>query len=752
MKTNNIQTKSNLRQVYLAGIFLVLALPILTLPPIFFPPDWAKTILFRSVLSVIIFLLAFQTWHSKKSLLLPKIKNNKIVLALGGLFVTFLLATIFSQDYYFSLWGSPYRSGGFVTFAFYIVFAVLTFLLLKEKDWQKVWEFSFLTGAVISLLAFVQNQERPASTLGNPILLAIYLLILFFPMLIFAIKEPWNSALSKWKKIIYILALGLFLCVIILTGSRAAYLALILGAIYFTLFYPQKHIGKFKIALIIALIFVALAVYYVNVNENFPQFLKENKVFQLLQPRLSISLFLADPRFSAWQVAFSAIKEKPILGYGPENFSIGFDKYYNPALPYISKNWGNWYDKGHNIIIDTAMQAGILGTIAYLLLFFIVFFSLQKGKKELQKIDDNGNKKIVIHGIQTALIAYFSANFFSFDSFSSYLIYFLLIGYSMHLLNNNSDNQNKIFQPKPIPKIFIYALFFVLVFFLYQYNLKPMQIEAKINSQINADLIEADKNTCDKNFALADKNLLNHSFLDGYMRIKYIEFIKSCAFANPEKNIEYAKKGIEIMKPALKIMPSYSRLWIYLGSFSVIVASNEKDLAVKNNLLSEARSYFKKAFDLAPKHQEILIEQAKLEMIAHNYKAMEDYSDKCVALDSSLGECYWQKAISEIYLRNLKQAKENIDLASQKTYKTESLESLNQLINAFGFALDYQDISLAYQKLIKLNPDTAQYHSSLAFVYLKLKDYDNAKKEALIFLKLMPEAKGEVQAFLKTIP
>lgn len=90
---------------------------------------------------------------------------------------------------------------------------------------------------------------------------------------------------------------------------------------------------------------------------------------------------IADPRFSAWQITLKAIKEKPIFGWGPENLSIGFDKYYDPSLPYISKEWGGWWDRAHNIILDTAATFGIPAVIIYLALFAVLFWQLQKSKK-----------------------------------------------------------------------------------------------------------------------------------------------------------------------------------------------------------------------------------------------------------------------------------------------------------------------------------------------------------------------------------
>ena len=198
MKNNSMQNK--FRWTYLTGLFMILALPILILPPYFFPADWGKTLIFRSIMAILLFLFAWQTLSRKDEVLLPDLKKSKITWALSALFIVYLLASIFSIDANFSFWGSPYRGGGFVDFAFYFIFTFLAFILFTKKDWQKAWIFSIFTGLLVSLIAVIQyyglfnriflsTPTRPPSTMGNPIILAIYLLLLLFNSLSLGIKE-----------------------------------------------------------------------------------------------------------------------------------------------------------------------------------------------------------------------------------------------------------------------------------------------------------------------------------------------------------------------------------------------------------------------------------------------------------------------------------------------------------------------------------------------------------------------------------
>lgn len=770
MKNNAFVIKFN--WIYLGGFLVILALPLLALQPWFLPPDWGKTIVFRSITAILLCLFAYQFLYAKEQLNLPNIKKNKTIWLLGGVFLVFFIASIFSVDPYFSFWGSPLRSGGSVNMAFYITFAILIFLLAKKNDWTKIWNYSIIIGGLVSLIAVIQFYgllsniivsitAKPASTLGNPNFLAMYVLLLFFITLSLGIKKYLGTIGTKARvkaSAWYAFALLLFLYIIVITGSRAVYLGLLIGSIFFVLFYPVRNTKKFNALKIIFagfLVLMVLLVWYTNVNPKVPNVLSQNKIFQAVYPRLSISLFLNDARFSAWQIALRALKEKPLLGWGPENFSVGFDKHYDPSLPYMNDITSNWWDKAHNILLDIGVQTGILGIIIYLALFGIIFWQLQKTKqKEALLANVIENLPLMAHGAQATLAAYLVANMFSFDSFSSYLLFFLLVGYALHLtlpnfnINENPPSVENTSQKTFFKKSALAVLFILLIVFLWQYNFVPLQINSKIN--ISGNL--AYKINCSKVFSNMDSILPRHSLLDSYVRLQYMYFTEGCANAYPGKNTAYAPRIVEILKEATTIQPLFTRFWIYLGQFTNEEASLQQDPNKKAEFLKEATSYLQKANQLAPAHQEIMVEQAKTYMLAGDYNSMKNEAQKCVNIYQNYGDCYWFLGLSEIYSKNYVQAQKDIDMASQKSFDTHSFSALYDLADAYSAVSDYKNLSQVYEQLILLNPKVPQYHSSLALIYQKIGEYKKAREQALIVLKLTPELKDQVDAFLKTLP
>lgn len=764
MENNTI--KNGFHWLYMLGFFGILTLPILVIPPWFYPPDWGKSIIFRSVLAILLFLFLWQFFYRRNEITPPSFKNNKVLWALGALFTVFLLASIFSVDPFFSFWGSPHRGDGFTTFIFYFVFASLTSILLKKEDWKKTWIFSIAIGILASLIGIIQYYglfnkiflsipDRPPSTMGNPDFLATYLLLLFFITLSFFIKKTPSENIhypdqkqNKYLKIFYLLSCLLFLYTILITESRAAYLGLTIGLIYFFLFLPKKTTAL-KIGAVTFLIIVCSLAVYINTFARFPQLLENNKLFKSIDSRLSIKLLAEDPRFAAWKIELNILKSKPLLGYGPENFAVGFDKYYDPSIPYLNADIG-WWDRAHNILFDIGSQAGILGIIAYLSLFIVSLWQLQKLKNNQRKITaGNGNPWIIPHGIQAALIGYFITNFFGFDSSATYLIFFFIIGYSLYL--TYSDYNKKSHSPYKKIKgrgIIICASSLILIIFLWQYNFIPLQVNSQINISNNLTSLKQ----CDQALNIMNKILPKHSFLDSYLRMKYVNNIKSCASVNPEKKLEYVKLGEGLLKEAIKIQPLYTRYWIALGNFTTIIASNEQNHAKKASIIKEASFYLDQAEKLSPLRAEIFLEKIKTEMISGDYSAMKTEANKCIAINPPLRDCYWARSLAEIYLKDFEKAKADTKIAQNMGFNTASIQSLNDLASAYATIQDYSKLIQIYQRLIAVNPDIPDYHLYLATAYAKISEYKKARDQALMYLSLRPEAKDKTDAFLKTLP
>jgi len=521
-----------------------------------------------------------------------------------------------------------------------------------------------------------------------------------------------------------------------------------IGLVYFIFLLPTQ---KFSTSLVLKIcaffvLFSGIGIIYLANNPHSfiwqAKFICENQVFKNTLSRLSIKQALNDPRISAWKIEVNAIKSRPILGYGPENFLIAFDKFYDPSLPKIEETGGDisWWDRAHNFIFDIGITTGILGLLTYLSLFAILFFQLQKLKKIMP---------IVPHAVQSAFLSYLGANFFSFDTFSTYLISFLLIAYSFSLISNHKNclTFQNLRAISWIKKIILFSLFLFLISFIYFFNLKPFYA----NTQINIAKYLTQNNYCEQAFAQMDNVLKTKTFLDGYARLKYADFIKKCQSKYPEKSLFYAVKAREIFKQNIKIQPFYMRNWLSLAFYTNVLAEKENDPQVKKKLINQANYCLGKALQLSPKRQSVFIEWTITDLISGKYEQAKEKAQKCIDLNKKLGNCYWVKALSEIFLGEFEKAKQDIKIAESKNYPIHSLYSLGQLAKAYAASQNYPELAKIYEKLIKIKPKELQYRASLAAIYKEMGEIEKAKKQALKILEIEPKFKNKVEKFLKSL-
>jgi Flp pilus assembly protein TadD len=121
-------------------------------------------------------------------------------------------------------------------------------------------------------------------------------------------------------------------------------------------------------------------------------------------------------RFINWQIAWQGVKEKPILGWGQENYAIVFDKYYDPRM-YAQEQW---FDRVHNIVFDWLIAGGFLGLISYFSIFAAALWLMWRGKVFTV------TERSIITGL---LVAYTCHNFFVFDNVTSYILFGTVLAY-----------------------------------------------------------------------------------------------------------------------------------------------------------------------------------------------------------------------------------------------------------------------------------------------------------------------------------
>lgn len=124
-------------------------------------------------------------------------------------------------------------------------------------------------------------------------------------------------------------------------------------------------------------------------------------------------------RTGVWKVALEGFKERPILGWGQDNFLFVFGKYYHPEL----YGQEQWFDRAHNVFLDWMIAGGTLGILSYLLIYVAILYILWKKRdREAFSLEE----KVALTSL---LIGYFVHNLFVFDSITSYIMFAMFIAF-----------------------------------------------------------------------------------------------------------------------------------------------------------------------------------------------------------------------------------------------------------------------------------------------------------------------------------
>lgn len=362
-------TKASILLLITAVFSVVIVTPFTQYPFVF-----GKIIFFRVAveLALVFFLLSvlmkdrllWRVW-------LKDLLRSPLALAVTVFVFIFSLAGFLGYDWQTSFWSNYVRGEGIFQMWHYYAFFVLLVLLFRD---EKLWRWLLRAAITAGLLSIIlgipeylqtfQIDHRFKTTIGNPAFAAIYLsFALFYILLLYLENRPkLISGIFHWSAIIAGL---IFLLAIILGGTRGAFLSLIAGlAVWFFTFFARKIGSKFFFpAIIVAIVVIGGLFYWQPI-----------RVFQI-----SFQQQTLQTRLWTWRSALRGWSERPILGWGPENFSEVFNKHFDQRHHQgPEKISETWFDRAHNVFIGYLTETGLLGLASYLAIWIAYYLGLYR--------------------------------------------------------------------------------------------------------------------------------------------------------------------------------------------------------------------------------------------------------------------------------------------------------------------------------------------------------------------------------------
>ncbi len=337
------------------------------------------------------------------------LKSSLVKVVLIFFIVSFFLS-LFSLDFSRSFFGDWQRFDGLLYYIFYLIFFLALVIFLESKEnWLKflrthalvllatlIWAY----GQYFSWPLFIDEQaSRVYALIGNANFLAHYLVLSFYLIFFLAYFD------KKFSKLYFALA-ALIMPAVLWTQSRGAFVSLAFTIFLLFIFYFFKvwQASKKK-ALALLFIFLVCALFASQtLSQRFTSYSWQDTTIET--------------RLEAWQAAKDGFLDRPILGFGKNNFQTVFNKYLDIKI-YKGSGTPMWFDKAHNQYFDYLAETGIIGLFVYLLFLAWPFIYFKKIKKN--------------HGIEIALFIFAGliANLiflaFNFDTIASYPLYFIYL-------------------------------------------------------------------------------------------------------------------------------------------------------------------------------------------------------------------------------------------------------------------------------------------------------------------------------------
>ncbi len=766
------QVTDFLRSFILAGIFVIILFPILgDYGNLLYPVG--REILFRMIVEIILvayifliildrrYLPRFSLDRNPKGISVgsvltrfSELRHRLILFSLILFWLFFGLATIFSQDLKFSFWGSFYRGGGFFTLTHFVIFfIILTSVLKTWQQWKKIIFSAIFVSFPITILTIIQfflapNRDKIVSTLNNPNFLAAYLLSIFFFTVYFCYSEK-----KGWLKNFLILTSLLQVISIILTESRGALLGLVLGILILIFLFGSKEPKKIKIisGSVLAVI-ILFSIFFLNTSYG-KSFLKNNPFSSRLIN--SVQSLKEGGRLDAWRAAFLGLKEKPFLGYGPENFNIPFDKFYL-ATQEKSKFVDTFFDKAHSNVIEMLATTGILGLLSYLMIFGVAAFLLLRNLKEYATL------KIILF---STLIAYFIQDLFNIDTITIFIYFYLwlaLINFVSQEKNMGAKPKYQNYQTEKITKkqkLIFYLGLILLIPLLFvslnKYHLDFLMANYQ-NNKANEYFVKNDYN---KSFETYEKGLKRWTYLSHDLYHKYASALMVAASqinsSDPNTAKALAQKALDMTDKAVKDQPYFNRTWILEGVISNFFIENKQ-----LNYKEKADYYFGKAIEMSPERPFTWINWGNTDLLMGNYGEAKKKYEKAKEIYPADSESYFMLGIVSLYEKKNEEAQEYFAIARENFAKNNfsgfnpaSNEALSQRIKPYVKNRDYNNLIKLYTWLQNRNPGNFQYGISLAVVQREMGNFAEARKTMENLFEKFPQLKTQknIQQFIETL-
>jgi len=749
--------ESILLKILKVGVYAVALVPLIIFSQFLSPFHFGKVIVFRSIVELMLVFYVMLVLLNRAYL--PKF--NKLAWGFLAFTLAFTLATIASSQVAQSFWGTLERMGGLWTFWHYFAFFIILISTFRIKEeWLSLFKFMAIVGVLSALYGFGQKtnssffvggqgRARIFGTIGNAALFAGYqLFIVFMSLALF-----FRKAVSDKERWIYGLAAVICAIAVMMTAVRGSILALGVGVLVYASLYlwiTRSRLAKRALVGLVTLFvaFIILAGVLRGTGAINSGYFERITNF-------SPTNFTVQTRIWAWTAGFEGWKESlktMLVGWGPENFNIPFSKHFNPKF-YTGPGSETLFDRAHNMFVEVLVTMGLIGFATYLFMFFATLKSLWD---VIKRRDEYLHIAI---GLVALIVVYIIHNAFIFDTSANFITFFFLLGFVYFVSGADESGSRQATKGdgsgRPLVKKWLVGpigtvLFIVMLFVIFKTNIPSVSANY---ATTRAMIIASDTNF--KNTVEQYKKAMSYNVSIEYeIRNKFVQYVLEFTTANPSDQlvIDALKLAISEEEKNADNFPIDYLPKLYLSRLHVMLGRGDLESPYND----EALRYSLEALELAPKFVRTYYEVAQGYLNKKDNANAMKYLEEAVKLNPEVGISYWYLGMLKYDMGLRDEGARLVWEGIARGFSPGELDYV-KLSQIYLRESNYASLAYAYEGIIKINEtkekrdliSEANYHATLAAVYQKMGNIDEAVAQAHLAAQYNPELLSAAQSFVR---
>jgi tetratricopeptide (TPR) repeat protein len=470
---------------------------------------------------------------------------------------------------------------------------------------------------------------------------------------------------------------------------------------------------------------------------------------------------LGERRFVGWKAGALGILDRPILGWGPENYRRAFDP-HAPAEIFRGAGAEHWDDRAHNIILDAATTTGLLGLATMVTFYGMLFLLLLR--RWLR--DRKSTEYLAVAGLLTA---YFVQNFFIFDTINTYGILFLVLAYAAYLCAGTNPDPDAdsglrtiVQRSLRLRDCAVLAVAAGILLCAWHYLVRePRNSNRLLQRAIASERLPGERSGTPlyvfRDSALNDFRLADECRTTGRYQVReelanYAMEIARVPDIPLAEKARVARQALSFMGKSVLEDPHDARHYMYgttlTNAVYEVIRQSDSEEAIR--ISERALTWLQKAEILGPNRQRLYLERTQLLLNLGRMDEAITANRKALSLDPHSKRIRVELAATCILAERYTDA-ENEWQKIRAHPGGPDAGDYERLADLYALKKQLARLIALYREQLQQSPNNPVVMARLATAYRESGDISSARQMALEAAKISPEAAAQVEEFLKTL-